>query len=329
MLFADNADRGNIAEADQQIRQRMWNLWPRNQSQENQCECLGCQPSPWNQNRRPHSRGSRQFTYLGSTVSMNMSKTQKSPEEPPAPCLNWPREPRETNTWLKEPKCTCRRHAFSVSCSMAVKLGPPTQDTNTAWTFSICDVSGASSPSRVKRTSPTVKRCHVLKPQACAPFSVSAAWDGLGILSHGWWTHPQRRPIRTINDRSQASRAPCSAVQVREKTWPQSMRNSSKQLRRCRVSSCLLATVKEWGNYKSWRKTSPERWREARSSQKQLHSARPPPASALPCAVGTATRALASTVTQDVAATPPIDKSAQALSLETSSGNNLMMMMWW
>ena len=164
---------------------------------------------------------------------------------------------------------------------------------------------------------------HVLHSQS-APPEMARAYS-----SHGWWTHPQRRPIRTINDRSQASRAPCSAVQVREKTWPQSMRNSSKQLRRCRVSSCLLETVKEWGNYKSWRKTSPERWREARSSQKQLHSARPPPASALPCAVGTATRALASTVTQDVASTPPIDKSAQALSLETSSGNNLMMMMWW
>ena len=61
MLFADNAYRGNIAKAHQQIRQRMWKLWPRNQSQENQCECLGCQPSPWNQNRRPHSRGSRQI----------------------------------------------------------------------------------------------------------------------------------------------------------------------------------------------------------------------------------------------------------------------------
>lgn len=246
MLFADNADRGNIAEAHQQIPQRMWNLWPRNQSHENQCECLGCQPSPWNQNRRPQSRGSRQFTYLGSTVSMNMRKTQKSPDEPPAPCLNWAREPGETNTLLKEPKCTCTRHAFSASCSMAVKLGPPTQDRNTAWTLSICVVSGASSASSVKSTSPTVKHCHVLKPQAFAPFSVLAAWDGSGIRIA--WTHPQGRPILTIDDRSQTSRGPCSAVHGREQTWPQSMRNSSKQLRRCRVSSCLLETVKEWDN---------------------------------------------------------------------------------
>lgn len=86
--------------------------------------------------------------------------------------------------------------------------------------------------------------------------------------SNGWWTHPQGISIRTIEDRSQESRAPGSAVQGREQTWPQSMRNSSKQLWRCLVSSCLLETVKEWDNYESWRKTSPERWREARSPQK-------------------------------------------------------------
>ena len=134
-------------------------------------------------------------------------------------------------------------------------------------------------------------------------------------LSNGWWTHPQGISIRTIEDRSQESRAPGSAVQGREQTWPQSMRNSSERLWRCHVSSCLLETVKEWGNYESWRKTSPERWKEARSPQKQLHSARRPPALSAPCAVGTATRALACTVTQDVAATPPIDKCLSRLPL--------------
>ena len=36
--------------------------------------------------------------------------------------------------------------------------------------------------------------------------------------------------IRTIGDRSQESREPCSAVQGRMQTWPQSMRNWTKQL---------------------------------------------------------------------------------------------------
>ena len=243
MLFADNAYRGNIAEAYQQIRQRMWKLWPLNQSQEDQCECLGCQPSPWNT-----LEAVDKFTYLGSTVSMNMSKTQKSPEEPPAPCLNWPREPGETNTWLKESKCTCTRNAFSASCSMAVKLGPPTQDRNTAWTLSICDVSGASSASSGKTTSPTVKHCHVLKPKHVLHSQSASPEMARAYSSHGRWTHPQRRPILTIDDRSQASRAPCSAVQGREQTWPQRMQNSSKQLWRCQVSSFPLETVKEWGN---------------------------------------------------------------------------------
>lgn len=178
-----------------------------------------------------------------------MSKTQKSPEEPPAPCLNWPREPGETNTWRKEPKCSCTKHAFSASCSMAVKLGPPTQDRNIAWTLSICDVSGRYPPRQVARPHHqqwNAVTCwnpkHVLHSQS-APPEIARAY-----LSNGWWTPPQGRPKLTIDDRGQASGAPCSAVQGREQTWPQSMRNSSKQLRRCRVSSCLLETVKEWGN---------------------------------------------------------------------------------
>ena len=39
----------------------MYKLWPQNQPQENQCECPRCQPCPWNQNQRPHSRGSRRI----------------------------------------------------------------------------------------------------------------------------------------------------------------------------------------------------------------------------------------------------------------------------
>ena len=46
-----------------------------------------------------------------------------------------------------------------------------------------------------------------------------------------------------------------------------------------------------------------------------------PPTSSAPSAIRTATCALANTATQDVAAPPRIDQSAQALSLETSPAN--------
>ena len=220
-------------------------------------------------------------------------------------------------------------HAFSASCSMAVKFSHLHRTETPLEHF----------PSAISQAHPRLQvagPCHqqwnavtYWNPQRALHSQTAPTEMARACSSNGWWTHPQGISIRTIEDRSQESRAPGSAVQGREQTWPQSMRNSSEQLWRCHVSWCLLETVKEWGNYESWRKTSPERWREARSPQKQLHSARPPPASSAPCAVGTATRALACTVTQDVAATPPIDKRAQALSLETSSGNNLMMMIWW
>ena len=222
-------------------------------------------------------------------------------------------------------------HEFSASCSVAVKFSHLHRTETPLEHF----------PSAISQAHPRLQvagPCHqqwnavtCWNPQRALHSQSAPTEMARACSSNGWWTHPQGISIRTIEDRSQESRAPGSgsAVQGREQTWPQSMRNSSKQLWRCHVSSCLLETVKEWGNYESWRKTSPERWREARSSQKQLHSARPPPSSSAPCAVGTATRALVCAVTQDVAATPLIDKSAQALSLETSSGNNLMMMMWW
>ena len=251
MLFADNAYRGNIAEAHQQIRQRMWKLWPLNQAQENQCECLGCQPSPWNQNRRPHSRGSRQIhlprfhrlheheqnseisrratgtmskltkrawgnKYLTERTKMHMyqecvlsklfhgsvacSKRSDSGERCEV------KKAMKSRGGLRSLLRTAPHYLNAWNRLMAVKLGPPTQDRNTAWTLSICDVSGASSASSGKTTSPTVKRCHVLKPQACTPFSASAAWDGSGILI-AWVMDASPRKTYTDNWRQESGKS--------------------------------------------------------------------------------------------------------------------------
>ena len=71
--------------------------------------------------------------------------------------------------WLKEPKCTSTRHAFSARCSTAVKLGVPTRDRSITWTLSICNASSASLASSGKTTSPTVRYSHVLEPQRVLP----------------------------------------------------------------------------------------------------------------------------------------------------------------
>ena len=234
MLFADNAYRGNIAEAHQPIRQRMWKLWPLNQAQENQCECLGCQPSPWNQNRRPHSRGSwqihlprfhrlhehKQNSEISQRATGTMSKLTKRA---------WGNKYLTERTWQWNldhlHKTETPLEHFLSAMSQAHPRRQVARPHHQQWNAVTC-----WNPK------------HVLHSQS-APPEMARAYS-----SHGWWTHLQGRPILTIDDRSQASRAPCSAVQGREQTWPQSMRNSSKQLRRCRVSSCLLETVKEWSN---------------------------------------------------------------------------------
>ena len=63
---------------------------------------------------------------------------------------------------------------------------------------------------------------------------------------------------------------PHSAVQGSKQTWPQSIRNLSKQLERCCVWSCLLEMESERSNRKNRRERSPVSWGE-RLPQKQLH----------------------------------------------------------
>ena len=54
----------------------------------------------------------------------------------------------------------------------------------------------------------------------------------------------------------------------------------------------------------------------------------PPPTSSAPCAIGTASRALAYTARQDVTAPPQVEKVTQALSLETSPVNYMVTKMF-
>ena len=289
MLFSDNPYRGNIAEAHQQIRQHMWNLWPRNQSQENQCECLGCQPSPWNQNRRPHSRGSRQIhlprfhrlheheqdSEISRRATGTMSKLTKRARENKCLIERTKMHMYEacllsklfhgSETWTTYTRQKQRLNTFYLRCLRRI-LGVKWQDhiTNSEM------LSRAETPSMYSILSQRRLRWlgHTHRMDDGRIPNEDLYWQ----LTTG---------VRQVERPALRSKDAC-------KTWPQSMRNSSKQLRRCRVSSCLLETVKERGNSESWLKTSPERWREARSPQKQLHSARPPPASSAPCAVGTA-----------------------------------------
>ena len=135
----------------------------------------------------------------------------------------WTRRAWKTNFWLKTPKCTSTKHAFSASCSTAVKLGPPTSDRNAAWTLSTCY---ASAHLRHQVAIPHPQQwdtvtCwfpqHALPPQSAPPEMAGTC------SSHGWWAHPQESFIKTINNRSRESRVRRPAVQRRLETWPQSI----------------------------------------------------------------------------------------------------------
>ena len=153
------------------IRQRIWNLWPHNQCQGNQFDCPGCQPSP-EINIGDHSlQVVDEFTFPGSTVSVNLSlhlEISRRIGNPQAPCPNRPREPGNRNIRIKTPKCTSFKHAYSSRYSTPEKLGLPTWDRNTVWTLSVCDASDASSVSSGNASS-TVRYWHMLEPPVCTP----------------------------------------------------------------------------------------------------------------------------------------------------------------
>ena len=101
-----------------------------------------------------------------------------------APCPNWPREPRKTNTWLTErTKGTSTRHAFSARCST---------DGNETWCTYMRQEHRLNSfhLQCLKRILGVKWQDHVTNSEiqsragtpACTPYSVSAAWDGWGMV---------------------------------------------------------------------------------------------------------------------------------------------------
>lgn len=97
MLFADDAASATHPETAMQrpinnSAASVKTLASLNQPQENQCkhECPGCQPSLWNQNRRPHFR----FNHLHMNSSFDSEISQRI-SKAPAPCPNWKKESLE------------------------------------------------------------------------------------------------------------------------------------------------------------------------------------------------------------------------------------------
>ena len=227
-------------------------LWPHNQPQENQCECPRCQPSPCNQNRRRHSRCSRRIHLVGSTVLMNLSLDSEISRRMGKATGTMSKLTKRAweNKFLTE---NAQMHIYQACVLSKLLYSSETWTTyrNAAWTLSTCY---ASTHLRHQVAIPHPQQwdtvtCwfpqHALPPQSAPPEMAGTC------SSHGWWAHPQESFIRTINNRSRESRVRRPAVHRRLQTWPQSMRNWSKQLGRCCDWSCSLETDSERRNEKA------------------------------------------------------------------------------
>ena len=170
---------------------------------------------------------------------------------------------------MKAPKCTSSKHAYSARYSTVEKVGLPGTPLELF-------------PSAMPQMHP---RCQVSthhrqwetdtcwSPQHVLPRSVSTAWDGSGMLIHCMDDGRISTNDVLYGQLSTGVRnvgVPHSAVKGSKQTWPQSMRNLSKQLDRCCVWSCLLEMESERSTRKNRRERSPESW-GARLPQKQLH----------------------------------------------------------
>ena len=178
----------------------------------------------------------------------------------------WTRRAWKTNFWLKTPKCTSTKHAFSASCSTAVKLGPPTSDRNAAWTLSTCYASAH------------------LRHQVAIPHPQQ--WDTVTCWFPQHALPPQRRlrwlgPVHRMDDGhipkkvlyrqliTGVGKVGCAALRFKD-AW-------KHDLKACEIDpnnwEDLRLIVLAWdGQWKKEREskceTSPESWRKARSPQK-------------------------------------------------------------
>ena len=101
-----------------------------NQPQENQCEheCPGCQPSPWNQNRRPHFR----FNHLHMNSSFD-SEISRRISKAPAPCPNWKKRAWKKKYLTENTKMYIYIYQACVLSTLlrGSELGPPIKNETT------------------------------------------------------------------------------------------------------------------------------------------------------------------------------------------------------
>ena len=144
-----------------------------NQPQENQCEheCPGCQPSPWNQNRRPHFR----FNHLHMNSSFD-SEISRRISKAPAPCPNWKKRAWKTKYLTENTKMYIYMYQACVLSTLLCgselnldHLNETERRLNSFHLRCLTLILGVKWQDYITNSE--------ISP-ACPPFAASAAWDG-------------------------------------------------------------------------------------------------------------------------------------------------------
>ena len=210
-----------------------------------------------------------------------------------APCPNWPREPRKTNTWLTErTKCTSTRHPFSARCST---------DGSETWCTYMRQEHRLNSfhLQCLKRILGVKWQDHVTNSEiqsragtpACTPYSVSAAWDGWGMVIT-WMMDASPKKFYEVNWRESGN---SDATLCGSKTHAKMTLKHAKLIQ---TTGKILRVIVPPGEGQ-WKKESKKpTWNVTGKLKRSAIAAKtaplcPPSASSASCAVGTATRLLA------------------------------------
>ena len=213
--------------------------------------------------------------------------------------------PGKTKTWLRTAKWTSTRYAFSVCCSKAVELRPPTWDRNASWTQFHLRCLKHILGVKWHYNIPNSEILSLISP-ACTPYSVRSTWDGSEFVAWMSWTHSQGiiqatgvkkvgRPTLWFMD---AWKCDLKVCEIEPKNWEDA----------ASYRNCWRRTVKE-GIEKP-----KQTWNVTRKLKRSKHACSENSStfpystnSSAPCAGGTATRALACKASQDVAPPPGAD----------------------
>lgn len=121
------------------------------------------------------------FTYLGSTISSNLSlhsEIDKCIVKAASVMARLRKRVWSNNQLTSNTKLGCTRCAFSARSCMAVNLEQPMQDKKTAWRASTSAACVASWTSWGRTRSPTLLYWSVLAPSACTSSCASAGSNG-------------------------------------------------------------------------------------------------------------------------------------------------------